>query len=172
MPKIISFNHKSPNIDPSVLLAEGTVIIGDVVIGKDSSIWYQSVLRGDINKIRIGERTNIQDLSVVHVETDGHPTLVGNDVTVGHRVILHGCEVKDRVLIGMGSILMNGVVVGDDVMIGAGSLLTEGMVVPPRTLVLGSPARVKRDLTAEEISQLPVYAKRYVLTARLHRKIS
>lgn len=151
---IAKFEDKFPVIHPSVFVADSAEVIGDVEIGEDSSIWFGSVVRGDVNYIRIGARTNIQDNCVIHVSGGTHPTVLGNEITVGHRVLLHGCTVDDRCLIGMGAILMDGVHVGEECLVGAGSLLTPGTIVPPRSLVIGSPARVKRELTADEIAFL------------------
>lgn len=151
---ISKFEDKFPVVHPTAFVAENATVIGDVEIGEDSSIWFGSVVRGDVNYIRIGERTNIQDNCVIHVSGGTHPTVLGNEITVGHRVLLHGCTVDDRCLIGMGAILMDGVHVGEECLVGAGSLLTPGTIVPPRSLVIGSPARVKRELTAEEIEFL------------------
>ncbi|MBI2082971.1 MAG: gamma carbonic anhydrase family protein [Deltaproteobacteria bacterium] len=172
MAQIITHHGVTPKIHPSVFLAEGVVVIGDVVIGEDSSIWPNTVLRGDVNSIRIGPRTNIQDLSVCHVETGTWPLIIEDEVTVGHRVVLHGCHIKSRCLIGIGSIIMNGAVIGEESLVGAGSLVTEKMIIPPRTLALGSPAKVKRDLTPEEIAFLKVSAENYVQNARSYKKVS
>jgi carbonic anhydrase/acetyltransferase-like protein (isoleucine patch superfamily) len=144
-------------------------VVGDVELGEDSSVWFNAVLRGDVNPIRIGRRTNIQDLSVIHVTRHTHPTHVGDDVTVGHRVILHGCTVGHRVLVGMGAILMDGVEVGDECIIGAGALLTPGTKVPPSSLVVGSPGKVKRPITEEERAFLRKSAEGYVHLAAEHR---
>lgn len=151
---IKKFEDKFPAVHSTVFIAASAEVIGDVEIGEDSSIWFGSVVRGDVNYIRIGERTNIQDNCVIHVSGGTHPTVLGSEITVGHRVLLHGCTVDDRCLIGMGAILMDGVHVGEECLVGAGSLLTPGTIVPPRSLVIGSPARVKRELTAEEIAFL------------------
>ncbi len=151
---IAKFEDKLPVVHPSVFIANSAEVIGDVEIGEDSSIWFGSVVRGDVNYIRIGARTNIQDNCVIHVSGGTHPTVLGDEITVGHRVLLHGCTVDDRCLIGMGAILMDGVHVGEECLVGAGSLLTPGTIVPPRSLVIGSPARVKRELTEDEIEFL------------------
>jgi len=170
MAKIIPHHGVTPTIDPSVFLGEGVVVIGDVMIGEDSSLWTHSVLRGDIFHIRIGRRTNIQDLCVGHVTAGQWPLLIEDEVTVGHRVILHGCHIKSRSLIGMGAVVMDGAVVGEESMVAAGAIVSPGMIVPPRTLALGIPAKVKRDLTPEEIAFLRLSAENYVQNARSYQK--
>jgi carbonic anhydrase/acetyltransferase-like protein (isoleucine patch superfamily) len=156
------FGGKTPAVHETAFLAEGAVVLGDVQIAAHASVWFGCVLRGDVNSIRIGARTNIQDLSVVHVTSKTHPTVIGDEVTVGHRVVLHGCTIKDRCLVGIGSVVLDGAVVGPESVIGAGALVPPGMVVPPRTLVMGSPAKVKRDLSVEEIEALRRSADNYV----------
>jgi carbonic anhydrase/acetyltransferase-like protein (isoleucine patch superfamily) len=170
MPVILPYDGKTPRLAPSAFVADGAVVVGDVEIGDESSIWFQSVVRGDVHHIRIGARTNVQDHSVVHVSSGTHPTFVGDDVTVGHRVVLHGCTVKDRCLVGIGAIVLDGAVIGPDAMVGAGALVPPGMVVPPGVLVLGSPARVKRDLTAREIASVRESAARYAGYAARYRR--
>ncbi|MBI2499889.1 MAG: gamma carbonic anhydrase family protein [Deltaproteobacteria bacterium] len=169
MAKIISHHQMIPEIDRSVFLAEGVIVIGDVKIGADSSVWPNTILRGDVHYIRIGRRTNIQDLCVGHVTSGTWPLILEDEVTIGHRVILHGCHVKSRCLIGMGSILMDGAVIGEESILGAGSLVTEKMIIPPRTLALGFPAKVKRELKAEEIAFLKISADNYVRNAQSYR---
>jgi len=142
------------------------VVLGDVTIGEDASLWFGAVVRGDVNFIRIGARTNVQDHSVLHVTSKTHPTVIGDDVTLGHRVTLHGCTVKDRCLIGIGAVVLDGAVVGEESMVGAGALVPPGMVVPPRVLALGSPAKVRRDLTAGEIAFFRTSAANYVRYAQ------
>jgi carbonic anhydrase/acetyltransferase-like protein (isoleucine patch superfamily) len=159
---IRAFRDIRPRIDASAYVDTSAQVIGDVVIGAESSVWMNVVIRGDVNQIRIGNRTNIQDLTMVHVMRETHPTVVGNEVTVGHSAVLHGCTIGDRVLVGMGAILLNGVKVGHDCVIAAGSLLTEGTEIPPRSLVMGRPGKVKRELTDEEIAELRWYADSYV----------
>lgn len=166
---IFAYGEKRPLIAASAFLAEGSVVTGDVEIGEDSSLWFGTVVRGDVNHVRIGARTNLQDLTVVHVTAGKHPTTIGDDVTVGHRAVLHGCTVKDRCLVGIGAVVMDGAVVGPDAMVGAGSLVPPRMVVPPGKLALGSPARVLRDLTAEELASLRDSAVRYVKYAATYR---
>lgn len=157
-----------PKIHPTVFVVETAVIIGDVEIGEYSSIWFNAVVRGDVHYIRIGDRTNIQDLCMLHVTKDTHPLILGNDITVGHSVTLHGCTIKDRCLIGMGTTILDGAVVGEDCIIGAGALVTEGAVIPPGTLAVGMPARPKRDLTEKEIARIRQSAQNYIDYARTY----
>ena len=159
---IREFEGKFPHIHPSVYVADNATIIGDVEVGEDSSIWFGSVVRGDVNYIRIGTRTNIQDTSVIHVTSKTHPTILEDEITVGHRVTLHGCHVESRCLIGIGAILLDGVRVGAESLVAAGSLLTPGTQIPPRSFVMGSPAKVKRELTDEELASLDRSWRNYV----------
>ena len=158
---LLRYQDFFPTLGPRVFVAHDADVIGRVTLGEDSSIFFQCVLRGDINTIEIGTRTNIQDHTVVHLASD-MPTLIGADVSVGHRCILHACTVHNRVLVGMGSILMDGAVVGEDSIVGAGSLLSRGKIFPPGSLILGNPARVLRPLTDEEKSGIAGLAKKYV----------
>lgn len=164
------FEGKTPIIASDVFVAPGAVVIGDVEIGAGSSIWFNSIVRGDVYYIRIGERCNIQDLSMVHVTGGRHETILGNDVTVGHRVVLHGCHVADHCLIGMGAVVMDRAVIGEYSMIGAGALVTEGTVIPPGTLAVGFPARVKRELTEAERAHLERSSQRYQRLAARYRQ--
>jgi carbonic anhydrase/acetyltransferase-like protein (isoleucine patch superfamily) len=150
----IDFKEISPKIHPTAFVTVDAIVIGDVEIGAESSVWFGSIVRGDVNFIRIGERINIQDGCVIHVSSKTHPTVLEDEITVGHRVTLHGCHVESGCLIGIGAILMDGVRVGRNSLVGAGSLLTPGTQIPPRSLVLGSPAKVKRELTDEELDYL------------------
>lgn len=159
---ICNFGEKTPVISDSAFIANDAVIVGDVQIAEDTSIWFASVLRGDVNYIRIGPRTNIQDQTVIHVSSAGLPTIVEEEVTVGHRATLHACYVERRCLIGIGAILLDGVRVGSESIVGAGTLLTPGTQIPPRSLVIGSPGRVKRQLTDDEILDLDRSWRRYV----------
>ncbi len=152
----------APRIHPSVYLAEGCRIIGDVQIGENSSIWFNAVVRGDVHYIVIGARTNIQDLSMLHVTHDTHPLIIGNEVTVGHSVTLHGCTLQNRCLIGMGAVILDGAVVEEGSMVAAGAVVAPGFVVPAGKLVAGVPARVLRSLTTKEIDDLAASAGRYV----------
>src|SRR5512140_241925 len=169
MVPVAPFRGISPRLHPSVLVMEGGRVIGDVEIGEGSSIWPGAVVRGDVHHVRIGARSNLQDGVVVHVTTDRHATLIGDDVTVGHRAVLHGCTVRERCLIGIGAIVLDGAVVGPDAMVGAGALVPPGMVVPPGVLVLGAPARVRRALTDEEKAGLRESAAHYVELAARYR---
>jgi carbonic anhydrase/acetyltransferase-like protein (isoleucine patch superfamily) len=162
------FKGIHPKIHPSCFIEDSAQIIGDVELGEDSSIWFNTVVRGDVNVIRIGRRTNIQDLSMIHVLKDRYATSIGDEVTVGHHVVLHGCRIGNRVLVGMGAILMDDVEVGDDCIVAAGALLTPGTKVPPGSLVVGSPAKVRRPITAEERAWLSTSAQNYVDYAREH----
>ena len=157
-----------PKIHPTVFIVESAIIIGDVEIGEYSSIWFNAVVRGDVHYIRIGDRTNIQDLCMLHVTKETHPLILGNDITVGHSVTLHGCTIKDRCLIGMGTTILDGAVVGEDCIIGAGALVTEGAVIPPGTLAIGMPAKPKRDLTEKEIARIRQSAQNYIDYARTY----
>lgn len=157
-----------PKIHPTVFVVETAVIIGDVEIGEYSSIWFNAVVRGDVHYIRIGERTNIQDLCMLHVTKETHPLILGSDITVGHSVTLHGCTIKDRCLIGMGATILDGAVVGEDCIIGAGALVTEGAVIPPGTLAIGMPAKPKRDLTEKEIARIKQSAQNYIDYAKTY----
>lgn len=163
------FNGIEPRIHATAYVTDDAIIVGDVEVGEDSSIWYGSVLRGDVNYIRIGARTNIQDQTIIHVSSKGLPTIVEGEVTVGHRVTLHACHVERGCLIGIGAILMDGVRVGAQSLVGAGSLLTPGTQIPPRSLVIGSPGRVKRQLTDEELASLEQSWRNYVELASRYR---
>lgn len=153
----------SPKIHESVFLCEGARIIGDVVIEKDSSVWYNTVIRGDVNYIRIGERTNIQDNSILHVTYKKYPLVIGSDVTAGHGVVVHGCTVKDSVLIGMGAILLDNCTVNSNSLIAAGTVVREGFEVPEGVLVAGVPGRIIRELSSEEIDKIKQSARNYVM---------
>ena len=166
---IRSFQGVAPHLHSSVFVAEGAHVIGNVEIGEESSVWYNTVLRGDVNTITVGARTNIQDLTMVHVDRGTHPTRIGDDVTIGHHVVIHGCTIGNRVLVGIGAIVLNGVVIEDDAFIAAGSLLIPGTRVPTGSMVMGSPGKVRRQLTDAEREGLLTSAAGYVLNAKLHR---
>jgi len=155
-------------IHPTAFIAHGAIVLGDVVLGAESSVWYNAVLRGDTDRIAIGAQTNIQDLSMVHADP-GVPCTVGCRVTVGHRAILHGCAIEDDCLIGMGAIVLNGVRVGRGSIVGAGSLLLENMDVPPGSMVVGSPARALRPVAASARERIEHAWRHYVDQARRHR---
>jgi carbonic anhydrase/acetyltransferase-like protein (isoleucine patch superfamily) len=148
--------HRTAYVDASAQ------VIGDVDIGADSSIWMNAVVRGDVNSIRIGQRSNVQDGTVVHVMHETHPTRIGDDVTIGHAAVVHGCTIGNRVLVGMGATILNGAVIGEDTIVAAGTLVTEGAVIPPRSLVMGSPGKVRRTLSDADVASILEYAANYV----------
>lgn len=170
MPIVRSHGGKAPRLHESVMLLGDATVVGDVEIGEGSSVWFGAVIRGDVCHVRIGARTNVQDHAVIHVTTGTHPTLVGDDVTLGHRVTLHGCTLRNRVLVGIGAVVMDGAVIEDDAMVGAGALVPPGMVVPSGMLALGSPARVKRVLTPDEVSYFKKAAQSYAALAEKYRQ--
>jgi len=155
-------------IHPSAFIAPGAVVLGDVTLGRDASVWYHCVIRADMAPIRIGDQSNIQDLTTVHVDEDV-PCTIGNRVGVGHRAILHGCTVEDECLVGMGAVLLNHVHVGTGSVIGAGAVVTEGVTIPPRSLVLGVPARVVRPVDERLAGRIETTWRHYVELARRHR---
>jgi carbonic anhydrase/acetyltransferase-like protein (isoleucine patch superfamily) len=157
-----AFKGRLPRVDGSAYVDESAQVIGDVEIGGESSVWMNVVIRGDVNHIRIGKRTNIQDLTLLHGMTGTHATVLGDEVTVGHSAIIHGATVEDRVLVGMGAVLLNGVHVEHDCVIAAGTLLTEGTRIPARSLVMGRPGKVRRTLTDEQVAEIRWYAQAYV----------
>lgn len=156
------FRGTMPRVHPTAYIDDSAQIIGDVEIGEDSSVWMCVVIRGDVHHIRIGRRTNVQDGTIVHVMRGTHPTAIGDEVTVGHGAVIHGCTIQDRCLIGMGAILLNGVTIGHDSIVAAGTLLPEGTTVPPRSLVMGAPGRVRRALSDAEVESILDLANRYV----------
>jgi carbonic anhydrase/acetyltransferase-like protein (isoleucine patch superfamily) len=151
-----------PRVHPTAYIDDSAQVIGDVEIGEESSVWMCVVVRGDVNRIRIGRRSNVQDGTIVHVMKDTHPTLIADDVTIGHGAVVHGCTIEDRCLIGMGAILLNGVTVGSGSIVAAGTLLPEGTQVPPRSLVMGAPGKVRRTLSDADLEEIQMYADRYV----------
>ena len=159
---IRDFQDKTPKIHESVFVAENAVIIGDVEIEKDASIWYNCVLRGDVNHIRIGEKTNVQDGTIIHVSRKTHATILEHEVTVGHSATIHGCYIETGCLIGIDSIILDGARIGKNSLVAAGSLVTPGTQIPERSFVIGTPARVKRELTDEEVQDLERFWKGYV----------
>ena len=159
---VLPFGGREPFLGARVFVASNAAIIGDVEIGEDSSIWYGTVIRGDVHRIRIGARTNIQDNCALHVTTDVWPVSLADEVTVGHSAVVHGCTVERGALIGMGSRVLDGAVIGERALVAAGAVVSEGMHVPPRTLVAGVPAKIKRELTAEELARVDIAWRHYV----------
>jgi carbonic anhydrase/acetyltransferase-like protein (isoleucine patch superfamily) len=157
-----SYRGMLPRVHQTAFIDDSAQVIGDVEIGEESSVWMAVVIRGDVHRIRIGRRTNVQDGTVVHAMKDTHPTTIGDNVTIGHAAVIHGCTIENQCLIGMGAIVMNGAHVGAQSIVAAGALLVEGMKVPPRSLAMGAPAKVKRLLTQAEIAEIQMYADRYV----------
>lgn len=166
---ILPFQGIFPNIHPTAFIVESAQIIGDVEIGEDSSVWFGSVVRGDVNTIRIGKRTNVQDGSLLHVTRYTHPLRLGDDITLGHGVMLHGCTVKDRCLIGMRAIVLDGAEIGEESIVGAGALVLEGAVIPPRSLAVGVPARIAKKLTEGEIQGILESAQHYLEYITMYR---
>ena len=156
------FRSIFPTVDPSAFVDASAQVIGDVHIGAESSVWMNVVIRGDVNYIRIGARSNVQDLTLVHVQFQTHPTVIGDNVTVGHSAVIHGCTIEDRCLIGMGAILLNGCRIGSGSIIAAGTLIPEGTVIQPGSLVMGVPGKFRRKLTSEEDESIRWYADNYV----------
>lgn len=177
----IVFKDLKPKIKSSVFIADGAKIIGDVSIDEDSSIWFNCVLKGDLNFIKIGKRTNIQDLTTLHVWQknidengkvldEGFPIKIGDDVTIGHNCVIHGCEIKDRVLIGINSTIMNGAIIGEDSIVGAGALVTQNKKFEPHSLILGNPAKFIKKLTKDEIKSIKNSALVYVDIKKEYQK--
>jgi len=173
-PHILSFGGKTPKVHASAFVAPGAQLIGDIEIEADASIWYNCVLRGDVNRIRIGARTNIQDGSVIHVDSPkagddvGHPTIIGADVLIGHLAMVHGCILHDRAFVGLGAIVMDGCEIESDAMLAAGAMLTPGRKVPSGQLWAGRPAKYVRDLTPQELAGQRSGVAHYVELARAH----
>lgn len=159
---IRAFKSTTPVIDPSAYVDESAQVIGDVEIGAESSVWMNVVIRGDVHRIRIGRRSNVQDLTMVHVMRDTHPTVIGDEVTIGHSSVVHGCTIEDRCLIGMGAVLLNGCRIGAQSIVAAGTLVPEGVEIPPGSLVMGMPGKVRRVLTGHEREEIRQYADNYV----------
>jgi gamma-carbonic anhydrase len=174
MTTILTYDAKTPRIHPSAFVAPGCRLIGDVEIGPEASIWYNCVLRGDVNAIRIGARTNIQDGSVLHVDSPrpgnegGHPTIIGEEVLIGHMAMVHGCILHDRAFVGLGAVVMDGCEIESDAMLAAGALLTQGKRIPTRQLWAGRPAKYVRDLTEADLAGMRMGVAHYVALARLH----
>jgi carbonic anhydrase/acetyltransferase-like protein (isoleucine patch superfamily) len=162
MSSVLPFRGVTPKLHESVFLAEGARIIGDVEIGEESSVWFNAVVRGDVNFVRIGNRTNVQDNCVLHVTHERHPLVIGSSVTIGHNAVVHGATVQDFCLIGMGAVILDGAVVGPYALVAAGAVVAEGFVVPEGALVAGVPARVRRNLTSSERTMLEHSALNYI----------
>jgi len=165
--QLISYRGITPQVQPGVFVAQGAMIIGDVHIGEDSSVWFNAVIRGDVNYIRIGQMTNVQDLCMLHVTHEKYPLTIGSHITIGHSATLHGCTIKDFVLIGMGATVLDGAVIESNSMVAAGAVVREGMKVPEGVLVAGVPARIVRDLNEDEVKKIQQSAinyKNYVLS--------
>ena len=166
---IYKYKNIAPSLGKNTWIAPSADVIGDVTCGQECSIWFGCVIRADVHFIKIGARVNIQDLSMVHVthyknedKSDGNPTIIGDDVTIGHRVMLHGCTIGEASLIGMSATILDGAVIGKESIVGAGALVTKGKVFPPRSLIMGSPAKFVRELSEEEVQALYASASRYV----------
>ncbi|HEV7734945.1 MAG TPA: gamma carbonic anhydrase family protein [Candidatus Binatia bacterium] len=166
---IAPFGGHVPQIHPTAYVPEQAVVIGDVVIGPQSSLWFHTVVRGDIHPIRIGARSNVQDNTTIHVVGGRFATIIGDGVTIGHNAVVHGCTLGDGCLVGMGAIVMDGAEIGAESLVGAGALVTPGTIVPPRSLVLGSPAKRVRDVNDEELGRLRNAAENYVELVRQYR---
>ena len=169
-PTILTYEGITPTIDASAFVAPGARVIGDVVIGAEASLWYNVVVRGDGNYIRIGARTNVQDGSVIHISAHTHPTVIGDDVLIGHMAMVHGCTLHDRSFVGFGAVVMDGCVIESDAMLAAGAMLTPGKRIPSGQLWSGRPARYMRDLSPEEMAGNQKGVAAYVVEARKHRK--
>lgn len=163
-----AYTFRPSQAHESVFIATGAIVVGDVHLAEDVSVWFNAVIRGDTDTLRIGARSNIQDLTMIHADP-GYPVTIGTDVTVGHRAIIHGATIGNRTLIGMGAILLNGVVVGEECIVGAGALLTTGKVFPPRSLILGSPAKVVRSVSDEDLAMIDAGAAHYVEKAQAYK---
>lgn len=159
--KLFPYGDTFPEIGENVFIASGAKIVGDVKIGRDSSIWYNTVIRGDVHFVRIGELTNVQDCSMLHVTNGKFPLNIGNRVTIGHSVVLHGCTLQDLCLVGMGAVVLDGAVIEEKSMVAAGAVITPGFVVPSGKLVAGVPGKIIRDLTESEIEEFEISAGRY-----------
>ncbi|NQU66776.1 MAG: gamma carbonic anhydrase family protein [Candidatus Marinimicrobia bacterium] len=166
---ILPFRNKTPVIPDSCYVSDSVDIIGDVILGEETNVWFGAVIRGDMNYIRIGNRTNIQDNCTIHVTTDVSPTIIGDEVTVGHNAMIHGCTIEDRCLIGMGAILLDDSVVGKGSIVGAGALVPPKMIIPPRSLCLGIPARIVRNVTDKEFQENIDSAQHYIDFANLYK---
>ncbi len=164
------FLDREPRIHPTAYVAPGAVVMGDVEIGAESSVWFNCVVRGDVHRIRIGERTSIQDLTMVHVMREMYPTIIGDDVTIAHHCCVHGCTIGDRVLVGMGAVILNGAVIGDDCIIAAGAVVGERTEIPPRSLVTGIPGKVRKEIGEREMELIALYGNNYRMYGQEYRR--
>lgn len=166
---LTAYQNTTPRIHPSAFIAEGAMIIGDVTIGEKSSVWFNCVLRGDVDRIEIGARSNIQDGAVVHMDKN-FPAIIGDDVTIGHGAIVHGCTIGDGAMISMGAIILTSAKIGAGAIVGAGAVVREGQEIPAKSLAVGIPARIRRDVTAEELERMRLGKDDYVLRGQLMRE--
>lgn len=164
------FGGVSPQIHPTAFVEQSAQVIGDVHLGEEASIWFNAVVRGDVHYIRIGDRSNIQDNSVIHVRHHSHPTILEDQVTVGHSVTLHGCYIERGALIGIGSVVLDDVRIGAYSIVGAGSVVSPGTIIPPHSLVMGVPAKIRRTLSEEEVASLDVFWQNYVEYTKMYRE--
>jgi len=167
---IIPYNNIYPKLEESVFVCDGAIIVGDVVLEKNVSVWFNSVIRGDVNYIRIGESTNVQDNSMLHVTYQEYPLIIGKEVTIGHGVVIHGCNIKDRVLIGMGAVLLDDCTINSNSFIAAGTVVKEHFIVPEGVLVAGVPGKIIRDLKEEEIREIKHSSDNYLMYVDNYRK--
>jgi carbonic anhydrase/acetyltransferase-like protein (isoleucine patch superfamily) len=167
---LICYKGKFPKVPQSCFLCEGVRIIGDVEMGEDCSIWYNSVIRGDVNYIRIGNRVNVQDMSMIHVTHDTYPTILEDNVSIGHMASIHGCVLKKGCLIGIGAMVLDGATVGEEALVAAGAVVREGFVVPPRVLIAGVPGKIIRDLTDEDIKRVTDTTTNYMNYVNQYRQ--
>lgn len=168
---VIALSGATPAIDPGAFVADGARVVGDVHLAERVSIWYNAVVRGDVNTIRIGARSNVQDNVSIHVDR-GHPAAIGEDVSIGHNAVVHGCTIGDGSLIGMGAVVLSGAVIGEGCLVAAGTVVREGEIVPPQSLVAGVPGKVRRALSEDEVERLRDNARRYLDTAARHARAS
>jgi len=170
-PYILSYRGKRPKIAPSAYIAPGAIIIGDVEIGEESSVWFNTVIRGDVHYIRIGEKTNIQDLVMIHVTNGKWPTIIEDEVSIAHGALIHGCIIHSRCLIGIGAVILDGAEIGEGSIVAAGSVVKEGFKAPPKSLIAGVPATVKRTLTQENVERISWHSNNYVNYRKIYQEI-
>jgi len=167
----LPYLDRDPQIHPTAYIAPTAVVMGDVEIGAESNVWFNTVIRGDVHYIRIGERTSIQDLTMVHVMRDMYPTVIGDDVTIAHHCCVHGCTIGDRVLVGMGAVILNGAKIGDDSIVAAGAVVTERAEFPPRSLIVGAPAKFKKEIGDREVDLIKLYSGNYRHYGQEYRRL-